>query len=234
MLKFLSPSDIDKKLVKVDVRINKLRKKKIRKSYINRFYCSLKWVGNTLHIESKKTLKESETISVILTMPYDKFSQSFITKTIVKFKALLTFYSTPRLGEIISPLIGILFLLLIFFIFKRIKNKKKGESLADKIEKKLLKGANKSPLGIDLETEPKIVKKMIEIDTNFKSSEFIDKAKNTILLMQKAWNENDMSKARSFISQGLYQRFKVQLALMIEDEGKRNKTSEFEITVFQI
>lgn len=49
---------------------------------------------------------------------------------------------------------------------------------------------------------------------DFSTDEFFDKVKTAFIAIQKAWSEQDISKVRRFISDGVFQRFNTQFKMM--------------------
>ncbi|MBI3552292.1 MAG: TIM44-like domain-containing protein [Elusimicrobia bacterium] len=58
-------------------------------------------------------------------------------------------------------------------------------------------------------------------DPDFEADQFLARAKGAFLAIQKAWSEQNMASARAFISDGVMERFAIQLELQKAD-GKKN------------
>ncbi|MES0488557.1 MAG: hypothetical protein ABUK01_01095 [Leptospirales bacterium] len=69
-----------------------------------------------------------------------------------------------------------------------------------------------------------------ETDPDFNMERFIATAKNSALLLQKGWSENKMLDVRNHISQGLLNRFRLQLKMMLEIEKLRNVTVKYSVS----
>lgn len=76
---------------------------------------------------------------------------------------------------------------------------------------------------------PEIIKSIMAQDPDFSPELFMEKAKTIIERLQDAWSKNDMIAVRNYVSQGVYNRFKLQLELMIEEEKVRNILSDFKV-----
>lgn len=53
-----------------------------------------------------------------------------------------------------------------------------------------------------------------QYNTDFNSDEFYDKVRTAFVAIQKAWSEQNLSKVRRFISDGVFQRFNTQFKMM--------------------
>ena len=57
----------------------------------------------------------------------------------------------------------------------------------------------------------------------------MEKAKTIAERLQQAWSGGDMLPVRNYVSQGIFNRFRLQLELMVEDEGVRNIMADFKV-----
>lgn len=67
----------------------------------------------------------------------------------------------------------------------------------------------------------------------FSESEFTEKMKKAFYDMQQAWSAKKLGKVRKFISDGMYQRFSVQM-LMMEQLKQTNKINTLDLQEFKI
>lgn len=65
-------------------------------------------------------------------------------------------------------------------------------------------------------------------DPDFNSTIFINRVKVAFLKIQQAWCAHDLSDIRAFVSDGIYERFSLQIAEQ-KDEGVRNHMEEIQI-----
>lgn len=68
---------------------------------------------------------------------------------------------------------------------------------------------------------------------NFNEKEFTDKMKKAFFEMQMAWSEKKLGKVRKFISDGMYQRFSVQM-MMMDELKQTNKIKKLDLKEFKI
>lgn len=76
---------------------------------------------------------------------------------------------------------------------------------------------------------PSILETIKQDDPEFSPELFMEKAKTIAERLQEAWSKNDMISVRNYVSQGVYNRFKLQLELMIDEEKVRNVVSDFKV-----
>lgn len=81
----------------------------------------------------------------------------------------------------------------------------------------------------DADAEAKMLAKIRESDPNFSMEVFLDRAREIFLRLQDAWSSGDMAPVRNFLSQGVYNRFKIQLEIMRNVEGLKNIMSDVEV-----
>ncbi len=68
-----------------------------------------------------------------------------------------------------------------------------------------------------------------QTDPDFDPQRFMEQCVKTAEILQRAWSNGEMAPARNYTSQGLYNRFKIQLDLMIEKEGVKNVLGDFRV-----
>ncbi|MDD5727952.1 MAG: TIM44-like domain-containing protein [Victivallales bacterium] len=70
--------------------------------------------------------------------------------------------------------------------------------------------------------------KILSRDPDFTESGLCERVKGAFMVIQQAWSEMNMKTARAFISDGIYERFSLQLA-MYESSGIRNSVSGIKV-----
>ncbi len=83
--------------------------------------------------------------------------------------------------------------------------------------------------GIDADARARILQAIQETDPNFSMEIFLERAKEIFLRLQDAWSSGDMTSVRNFLSQGVYNRFKIQLEIMRNMEGAKNVMSDISV-----
>lgn len=94
------------------------------------------------------------------------------------------------------------------------------------------RGASRPPAiepAIDADAQARMLATIRENDPNFSMEVFLDRAKEIFLRLQDAWSSGDMAPVRNFLSQGVYNRFKIQLEIMRNVEGLKNIMSDVEV-----
>jgi hypothetical protein len=117
-----------------------------------------------------------------------------------------TYLSHPEefvIGGIIFLLVSIV---LGFFIYKKVKYKQK---------------------------KAKMLKPISAVDTAFSEKTFLQKVEFTANLLNDAWYSGDMKKVRSFVSGGIYNRFRIQLEIM-KKQGIKNKMADWNLMFLDI
>jgi hypothetical protein len=79
------------------------------------------------------------------------------------------------------------------------------------------------------EFNPAIAEKLKAGDPEFSPEKFMEKAKTIAERLQQSWSDGDMIPVRNYVSQGIFNRFRLQLELMVEDEGVRNIMSDYKV-----
>lgn len=74
-----------------------------------------------------------------------------------------------------------------------------------------------------------VLARVRQSDPDFSPELFMDKAKTITERLQAAWSDGDMLPVRNYVSQGVYNRFRLQLELMVEEEKVRNILSDFKV-----
>jgi hypothetical protein len=125
----------------------------------------------------------------------------------------------------IYGLIGIAVILLLFAL---------AVYILIKIVKKIF-GIGSSKIRFD-DTKPAVFEfdqgvlgRIKQSDPDFSPELFMNKAKTIAERLQLAWSSGDMMPVRNYVSQGVFNRFKLQLELMIEEEKVRNILSDYQV-----
>lgn len=80
--------------------------------------------------------------------------------------------------------------------------------------------------------ESAIVRSLRMHDPNFELEAFYRRGREIANRIQKSWSNGDMRDCRRFLSQGVYNRFRLQLKIMWELEKRRNVVADFKIKNF--
>ncbi len=72
------------------------------------------------------------------------------------------------------------------------------------------------------------IKKIKELDPAFSEEKFIERVKKAFLIIQQGWSEQNLSLMRSFVSNGIYARFSVQIDMQ-RYMGFRNQLENIKI-----
>ncbi len=81
----------------------------------------------------------------------------------------------------------------------------------------------------EYEFDPSVLDQIKRTDPEFSPDLFMTKSQTIVERLQKAWSDNDMMSVRNYVSQGVYNRFRLQLQLMMEEENVRNVLSDFKV-----
>jgi rubrerythrin len=125
---------------------------------------------------------------------------------------------------IIGLIVIILFAVVGFFILRWIFRKIFGFGKSDKDDGKPPVFSISDSVLADMRVE----------DPNFSPEHFYDLSKTIAEKVQSAWSAGDMISARNYISQGIYNRFKVQLEMMKDDEGVINVVGNYRVKVLNV
>ncbi|HNA79275.1 MAG TPA: TIM44-like domain-containing protein [Turneriella sp.] len=82
--------------------------------------------------------------------------------------------------------------------------------------------------------ENEILKSLREHDPEFNLEAFYRRGREIATRIQHSWSAGDMRDCRRFLSQGVYNRFRLQLKLMRELEKRRNVMADFRINNFYV
>ena len=72
------------------------------------------------------------------------------------------------------------------------------------------------------------IDRMRQLDPEFRVGPFLDRVRTAFLKIQEAWSAQDLASVRAFISDGVYQRFDLQIGMM-RAEGERNVMKNLEV-----
>jgi hypothetical protein len=82
---------------------------------------------------------------------------------------------------------------------------------------------------IQYEFVPAVLEEIKKGDPEFSPDQFMQKAQTIAGRIQQAWSDGDMMPVRNFVSQGVFNRFRLQMELMREEEGVINVMSDFKV-----
>lgn len=82
---------------------------------------------------------------------------------------------------------------------------------------------------VEFEFDPGVLSILKQNDPDFSPDLFMNKAKTIAERLQQAWSEGDMMPVRNYVSQGVFNRFRLQLELMVEEEKVRNILSDYKV-----
>lgn len=85
---------------------------------------------------------------------------------------------------------------------------------------------------VNAERETAIVQSICKSDAAFDLDKFTTRARLIAERIQSAWSKGDMSTMRRFLSQGVYNRFRLQLKIMREIDKRQNVLADFKIRKF--
>jgi len=81
----------------------------------------------------------------------------------------------------------------------------------------------------EYEFDPAILENIKKTDAEFSPDVFMNKAQTIAERLQQAWSGGDMMPVRNYVSQGVFNRFRLQLELMTEEEKVRNILSDYKV-----
>ncbi len=81
----------------------------------------------------------------------------------------------------------------------------------------------------DALAQARILQMIRKADPQFSLDQLINRTKEIFFRVQDAWSSGDMSPVRNFLSQGVYNRFKIQLEIMRNVEGLKNMMTDVEV-----
>jgi len=82
------------------------------------------------------------------------------------------------------------------------------------------------------EQEKQAIAALLQHDPKFDLAAFKERGRTIATLIQQAWCAGDMRSCRRFLSQGVYNRFRLQLKIMRELEKRQNAMADFKIERF--
>jgi uncharacterized tellurite resistance protein B-like protein len=128
-----------------------------------------------------------------------------------------------------QPCIGIplVIIIIVALIVMKKKNLKKQYSTIQTASNRNLNQSQNSG------AKQKALTDLIRRDPQFTDASFIQKATMAFLEIQQAWSNQDLSKVRRFISDGVNERFSLQLAMQ-EAQGIRNRMDDIQIQGMEI
>lgn len=94
------------------------------------------------------------------------------------------------------------------------------------------KAANAKERAMLQKTEAAAIDKVLKHDAKFDLEAFRTRASEIATRIQHSWCAGDMRDCRRYLSQGVYNRFRLQLKIMRELEKRRNIMADFEIRRF--
>ncbi len=74
------------------------------------------------------------------------------------------------------------------------------------------------------------IAKIRETDPDFSLETFLSRAGEIFRRLQAAWSDGDMAPVRNYLSQGVYNRYRIQLEIMRDIEGVKNLMSDVNIS----
>ena len=168
-------------------------------------------------------LLEDQTIMVRLFLPADAFTRPFIAARAIMYVRTMWNFNTGLLIAVIVVVLVIGAIIVISIMAVR-----SGRPLPSlpKIAKREKKKAPAASIAIP----PAIEAQIREHDPAFTAAHFLSRVTAISTRLQEAWGRGDMHPVRNYVSQGVYNRFRLQLDLMIHEEGVIDCTSDFAIT----
>lgn len=82
--------------------------------------------------------------------------------------------------------------------------------------------------------EENAIREIKKRDPAFDAEAFKNRGRSIAERIQHAWSAGDMRECRRFLSQGVYNRFRIQLKIMREFEKRQNTIADFKILAFNI
>ncbi len=83
-------------------------------------------------------------------------------------------------------------------------------------------------------TEAAALREILQRDPNFNLEAFRTRGKEIATHIQHSWCAGDMRDCRRYLSQGVYNRFRLQIKIMREIEKRKNVMADFEIRRFYV
>ena len=132
------------------------------------------------------------------------------------------FYLLIRLA-IHKPLIGVPLLIVVIVLMIKFGKKAKGG-----YETHTINRAGKLKRQQEQQEMQNALASLKQRDPSFATGKFIQKANKAFIALQNAWSDQDLSKVRQFISDGIDERFSLQIEMQ-KAEGYRNKMENINI-----
>lgn len=176
--------------------------------------------ANTYRVILNEPVKIASRYRLHLTMPGSVVSSD---GTMAYYKSFLLgrLNDSPWLFYLVAILVLAVIILVPVIIFSIKKSKQKQKALQENKAREKQQQL--------LEHNQKIAEKIKLGDPEFSLQHFLTRVERTSGLIQDGWSQNNMNLARSYISQGIYNRFRLQLKLMIEEEQLRNYVSDYQV-----
>ncbi len=121
----------------------------------------------------------------------------------------------------------ILLLLGIWIIYRVVTGSKRRAAEKEKQMEQTRQNAQKA-------NETFTVQRILPNDPSFSLEHFLNVVNHTATIIQDAWSSGDMNKARNFISSGVYNRFRIQLKMMMEQEKVKNIVRDYQVLSIQL
>lgn len=125
------------------------------------------------------------------------------------------------------PLIGVPILLIVVFVVMRRNSAARGTPYVG--ERRMTRVIREDQQTRESERKDQALARIRERDPAFTEPAFAARARQAFLKVQQAWSAQDMRPARAFISDGVMERFSIQLE-MLKARGLRNDMSAVTVT----
>ncbi len=79
-----------------------------------------------------------------------------------------------------------------------------------------------------------VIQRILPNDPSFSLEHFLNVVNHTATIIQEAWSNGDMNKTRNYISSGIYNRFRLQLKMMMEQEKVKNIVRDYQVLNIQL
>ncbi|MCU0849351.1 MAG: TIM44-like domain-containing protein [Spirochaetes bacterium] len=173
------------------------------------------WDGNTLKIEYGAGLFDEQFLKVRVFIPEKGFHNPFfLRRYIMGVRSRMNFDPTWYLNYLLFGIVlataGAVVLVSVL----------KGRRRDQSYERML-----KTPP--EVKTGGPAVDAVRSADPAFDPAKFMERAGAISSMIQAAWSAGDMKPVRNFVSQGVYNRFRLQLEMMARDEGVRNVSADY-------
>lgn len=176
-------------------------------------------INNELIIRPDQELHPDELLLLTLEYPSTGFeSPSWFTRRAFDISTLLTFLEGPYwpIYLIAVFLLGII----VWLIFLYYKRKKQAADEAITAKRKL--------------RQDEILIAVQKADPEFNLEAFFARVKMIFERIQDSWSKADMRFVRRYVSQGVYNRFRLQLQMMRSDEGLADIVTDYKVNALWI